>query len=136
MINRIILFVLFPAPIFFAHQINTLKLLRAKPLIGRDAWAVWSLALCQTEGQDSAIKSQDLGAELVYIPPSIVYFGTWAALQYDPLVLKIASASQMAFSLISLAFPRALCWDRELGAVRPGTRWGQVAVGTRVPAWT
>lgn len=47
--------------------------------------------------------------ELVYIPPSIVYFGTWAALQYNPLALKIASASKMAFLLISLAFPRALC---------------------------
>lgn len=35
--------------------------------------------------------------ELVYIPPSIVYFGTWAALQYNPLALKIASASKTAF---------------------------------------
>lgn len=61
MINRIILFVLFPAPIFFAHQINTLKLLRAKSLIGCGAWAVQGLALCQTEGQDSGIKSQDFG---------------------------------------------------------------------------
>lgn len=47
--------------------------------------------------------------ESVYIPPSIVYFGTWAALQYNPLALKIASALKMAFLLISLAFPRALC---------------------------
>lgn len=56
MINRIILFVLFPAPIFFAHQINTLKLLRAKSLIGCGG-AERSLAVCQTEGQDSGIKS-------------------------------------------------------------------------------
>lgn len=88
---------LFPAPIFFAHQINTLKLLRAKSLIGCGAWAVQGLALCQTEGQDSGIKSQDFGGELVYIPPSTVYFGTRSTLQYNPPALKIASASKMAF---------------------------------------
>lgn len=38
-----------------------------------------------------------LFGELVYIPPSIVYFGTGAALQYNPLTLKIASASKMDF---------------------------------------
>lgn len=59
--------------------------------------------------------------ELVYIPPSIVYFGTWAALQYNPPALKIAS--KMAFLLVSLAFPRALCEDREL------------SVGDLAPAW-
>lgn len=61
--------------------------------------------------------------ELVYIPPSIVYFGTWAALQYNPLALKIAS--KMAFLLISLAFPRALCEYRELcvGDLGPARVW-------------
>lgn len=67
MINRIILFVLFPAPIFFAHQINTLKLLRAKSLIGCGTWAVQGLALCQMEGQDSRIESQDFfGSQFTY----------------------------------------------------------------------
>lgn len=131
MINRIILFVPFPAPIFFAHQINTLKLLRAKSLIGCGAWAVQGLALCQMEGQDSGIKSQDFFLELVYIPPSIVYFGTRSALQYNPLALKIASASKRIFCSFFWLFP-ARCVrtgssaERDLGNV--WVRW------TREPA--
>lgn len=133
MINRIILFVLFPAPIFFAHQINTLKLLRAKSLIGCGAGAVQGLAEHQAEGQDSGIKSQGfffLGwGKLVYIAPSIVYFGTWAALRYNPLALKIASASRMAFSCSVLwLFPEpcvgtesSVHWD--LGNVKVWWPW-------------
>lgn len=61
--------------------------------------------------------------ELVYIPPSIVYFGTWAALQYNPLTLKIASASKMAlfFSFIWL-FPESRA-GTELSVVGPGNHW-------------